>query len=162
MEGAKQAVLIADNEQLLVASYKSVLSTFPTGVCLVVFGAGDEAVAVTISSFASISLFPAIVQFALKNNSRFLGLLLESAEFGIYILSEGQKEVASYFGRYPASRVNSATLEAAASVIHCKFEGSLTKGDHTLIFGEVESFDLSGRRSMVYYQANYGVISQAS
>lgn len=155
---AMDDLILVQSAQRNMASYKRVLSTFPTGVCLVVIGADEDAIAVTISSFASISLSPAIVQFALKNNSRFLGLVVEETSYSIYILSEAQRDVASYFGQYPAAKVKRSVLEGAASVIHCKFEAALAKGDHTLIFGEVESFDIKTRRSLVYYQAGFGIV----
>lgn len=139
-----------------LADYKRLLSTFPTGVCLVVIGEGDAAVGVIISSFVPVSLSPAIVQFSLKNKSRFLDMLLAVSVFHIYIMSDRQADVAAFYGSNPASIVTDGVLNDAVSKIFCRFEDFIVKGDHTLVFGEVEDFSCELDQSLVYYKARFG------
>lgn len=141
-----------------LADYKRLLSTFPTGVCLVVIGEGDAALGVTISSFVPISLSPPIVQVSLKNNSRFLNMLLAESIFCIYILSDRQGDVATFYGSNPAATVMVEVLDNSVSKIYCRFEGYLVKGDHTLVFGEVEDFCSDLAQSLVYYKSRFGCV----
>jgi flavin reductase (DIM6/NTAB) family NADH-FMN oxidoreductase RutF len=138
-----------------IGNYKSALSTFPTGVCLAVAGGAGAAQAVTISSFVSISLDPPIVQLALKNNSRFLGTLLNTPAFSLYVLAEGQGELAMRYAKQPASAVQEDALLSAAAAIHCVVDETLLKGDHTVIFAAVTAAEHRNLRPLLYFRTQF-------
>ncbi|OCX25522.1 hypothetical protein BBI10_02220 [Pseudomonas graminis] len=83
-------------------------------------------------------------------------MLLAVSVFHIYIMSDRQADVAAFYGSNPASIVTDDVLNDAVSKIFCRFEDFIVKGDHTLVFGEVEDFSCELDQSLVYYKARFG------
>lgn len=142
-----------------IPKYKSTLSAFPTGVCLVVVRHGKEQLGVTISSFTSVSLNPPIVQFSLKNNSRFLGYISNSSEFGVYVLSDKQSQIALHYACNPSSIIQKAILDECTAMLRCGIEEILPKGDHSVVFGSVSDFEYRDRDSLLYYRSEFLLVN---
>ncbi|WP_053006640.1 flavin reductase family protein [Chromobacterium subtsugae] len=135
--------------------YKSTLGRFPTGVCLAVLEEGDDKIAITINSFSSVSLVPPIIQFSLKNHSRFLGKVRDARQFSVYFLARPQTEEALMFAKQPASPVSPQVLGDSAAAIHCRLEDTYQKGDHTMVFGEVKAVEHGRGDALAYYRSHF-------
>ncbi len=138
--------------------YKHALSLFPSGVCLLVTNSLDKKIGVTISSFSSVSLNPPIVQISLKNDSKFQRLLSGSSTFELYILSTTQSDHAIEYAKFPATEVPNDVLENSTALISCIIDDQLRKGDHTVVFGHVQTFSHSKKPSLIYYKSKFELL----
>ena len=81
------------------ADCKHAYSRFATGVMIAAAREQGEIYAVTISSFAPVSLDPATVLFCLHEQSRALPVFLRSMRMGLSVLSATQRYLSDRFAR---------------------------------------------------------------
>lgn len=85
---------------------------WPTGVTVVTSLSGAKRHGMTVNSFASISLEPAVVTITLAHATRTYSMVTESGIAGITILSQEQVEISDRFaGRIPEDGDRFAGLE---------------------------------------------------
>lgn len=85
---------------------------WPTGVSVVTSISGAHRHGMTVNSFASISLEPAVVTVTLSHTTRTFNLVTESGIAGITILGQDQAEISDRFaGRIPEEGDRFAGLE---------------------------------------------------
>jgi flavin reductase (DIM6/NTAB) family NADH-FMN oxidoreductase RutF len=85
---------------------------WPTGVTVVTSVSGAHRHGMTVNSFASVSLEPAVVAVTLSHTTRTYSLIVESGVAGITILSADQSEISDRFaGRIPEDGDRFAGLE---------------------------------------------------
>jgi flavin reductase (DIM6/NTAB) family NADH-FMN oxidoreductase RutF len=119
---------------------------WPTGVTVVTSLAGAYRHGMTVNSFASISLDPAVVSISLAHNTRTYSLIAESGLVGITILSQEQKEISDRFaGRIPEEGDRFAGMETTTLVsgvplimgglafLDCRVRATL-RLDHSTLF----------------------------
>lgn len=77
--------------------FKTVMRTWTSGVAVVTsFWEGMQH-GMTVNSFTSVSIEPALVVVTLANNTRTCQMVKQSRNFGVTILSEGQREISDRF-----------------------------------------------------------------
>lgn len=127
---------------------RNALGQFATGVCLVTVN--DEhgvAHALTVNSFASVSLDPPLVLWSLQKDAEIYALYEAAPEFCIAVLAQDQQEHSSGYAQKGGHRlmasdfepgVNGAPLIKNAVVnFECSLERALDGGDHTILLGRV-------------------------
>ncbi|MCX7891235.1 MAG: flavin reductase family protein [Burkholderiales bacterium] len=78
--------------------YRRVLGAFPTGVTVVTtLAPGGEPVGITVNSFASLSLEPPLVLWALNVRSPKLAIFDRAERFAVNVLAEDQVELSRRF-----------------------------------------------------------------
>lgn len=130
------------------AEFRRLMGQFATGVCVVSTPAKDGGIAaMTVNSFASVSLDPMLVSWNLHNSSSQFELYSAADHFAVSILAADQAELAQ---RY-AGRGDQQLLEQdftsggkglpviAGALVHfeCRRWSTFPAGDHTVIFGEI-------------------------
>ncbi len=148
---------------------RQAMRAWATGVTIVSSHAGGERHGMTVSSFTSISLDPPLVLVSLSQGSRTGELLLRSGEFGVTILSAGQREISERFsGRIPddADRfvgVETETLATGVPFVRgglayfdCRLVTRYPAGTNTLFIGEVVAArSLEAGEPLVYFDQGY-------
>lgn len=143
-------------------------------VTVVTAGSGDRAMGITIGSFASTSLEPALISFNLSRGARMHEILPFEATFIVHVLGEDQAEVSERFavpdvaGREQfagvASRVHESgtrIIDGSVVVLLCRLESVFPAGDHSLIVGRVvDSIGGSGRQPLLYYNQSYRSVGE--
>ena len=82
------------------SQFRQALGAFATGICLVTVRDGTLGpLAMTVNSFSSVSLEPALVLWSIQNSSDHLQLYTESPHFGISILSAEQAELSTHYAQ---------------------------------------------------------------
>lgn len=151
--------------------FRQALGVFPTGVVVITAVSPDgDPIAITVSSFNSVSLDPPLVLFSISRTSSSLAALLAAERFAISVLANDQREVSRRFARPQMdkfSECNSPFEKRAARVIEsclasfeCRLFGTHDGGDHLIIIGEVEHVEVSrGLDPLVFFRGNYRALS---
>lgn len=129
---------------------RAAMRAWTTGVTIVTAAHDGIQHGMTVSSFTSISLEPALVSISLHTTSRTGELIKKSGGFGLTILSEEQTQISELFaGRTDENenrlaRVESDTLVTGSPLIKgglawldCRVVHSYDAGMNTLFVGEV-------------------------
>jgi flavin reductase len=133
---------------------RSLLSRCPSGVCVVTVVADEHKLGLTIGSFASLSLQPPLVGFAVSKEAAMHELLREAGGCAISILAAGQEWLAQHFARgvppiamwHKVSTDEGANgaplLVGALGWLECVVEQEVSAGTHTFFVCEVRRVEL--------------------
>lgn len=151
---------------------RDALGRFATGVTVVTAReeGGGAPVGITVNSFASVSLDPALVLWSAARSSMRHRHFSSAPAFAIHVLHAGQKGLAERFTRTGAGfdglayQFNDAGVPLLGDVLarfECVTEATHEGGDHTIIIGLVTRFML--RREglpLTYFAGRYGGFSE--
>jgi flavin reductase (DIM6/NTAB) family NADH-FMN oxidoreductase RutF len=149
-------------------AYRTALGRFATGVTVVTASEADSGkpLGITVNSFASVSLDPALVLWsAARTSIRHAHFSLASA-FAIHVLGAGQADLALRFSRSAANfdgleidlnPQGVPLLPGALARFECLAETQHEGGDHTIIIGRVVRFTLGAPAApLVFAQGRFG------
>jgi flavin reductase (DIM6/NTAB) family NADH-FMN oxidoreductase RutF len=145
---------------------RNALGRFATGVCLVTTIAEDgSARALTINSFASVSLDPPLVLWSLQNDSEVYPLYAQAQRFAICVLSEEQTPLSVQYAtknghamtdaHYYAGVQGVPLIHDALATFECELETTHVGGDHLIIVGRVLSFAHGDGAPLVFFGGSY-------
>ncbi len=143
---------------------------YATGIAVVSTRDGDlKPYGMTISSFASLSLDPPLVQWSVKSSSYGYPIFRVAEMFAINILAADQEKVSRDFSA-PVDRfatVNCATglddlplIDGCLGWIECARERIVTIGDHHLIVGQVLRARTFDRPPLVHWRGGYWLLDR--
>ncbi len=148
--------------------FRGSLGRFATGVAVVTFiGPEGERRGITINSFTSISMDPALVLASIGRTARSHDAL-QGANFTINILGAEQQALASEFAGRPGSATPvwidgefAPRLGGTISWFECTPWADYDGGDHTIFLGEVRNFDYSRGDALGFVGGQFTVIPEA-
>jgi len=123
---------------------------FPTGVTVITTRLPDgQVVALTCSSFNTVSLAPPLVSWSVMRTSARAPAFLQASHFAISVLGAGHETLARAFARsaeeglrlsshYPAPS-GSPLIAGSAAVFDCSVHSTHELGDHHMLVGLVSS-----------------------
>lgn len=126
----------------------------------------------TVSSFASLSLDPPLVSFALDRASGLLAHLQPQDQVGVNILGAHQQDLASAFARRqrgPGLKFDGVAWTVRAGLPHLpggagwaagRVERHVDGGDHVLLVVHVEEGESSATAPLVYARRVFGTHSR--
>ena len=132
-------------------AYRHALGRFATGIAVITTRHDGRDHAMTVNSFASVSLDPPLVLFSCEKIARFHEAVTASGTWVASVLAASQAEASRWFalrGRafddqfadYPtreALEVGALVLDGCVAAVECRTIGAYEGGDHTVIVGEV-------------------------
>ncbi|MDL4818518.1 flavin reductase family protein [Actinomadura opuntiae] len=134
------------------ATFRRALGHVPTSVCVVTTSDQNGPTGMTVGSFTSISLDPALVGFFADSASTTLLRLRHAGHFTVNILSDAQGAICQAFARKHGDRLADVPLVSgehpaprvagAIGWIDCGLESVVTVGDHELVVGRVLDLDV--------------------
>lgn len=148
--------------------FRDVLGHWPTGVAII--SATDnrgERRAMTVGSFASVSLVPPLVSFFAATSSTTFPFIRDSGGFCVNILGADQHDLCARFARsggdkfaglsWNRTRSGSPVLDHAIAWVDCTINSTTEVGDHYVVVGEVVDLDDVRHDSpLVFYRGGYG------
>ncbi|WP_411850672.1 flavin reductase family protein [Stenotrophomonas sp. LGBM10] len=152
---------------LSAAALRHAFGQYPTGVAVVTTHRADAALrAMTINSFASLSLAPPLIVWSLCGHSQDLPLYRAGQPFGISILSAGQTAIARHFadGRLRHAALPEAMTRHASGIavvrgavahLLCTVERTLPGGDHVMIVGRVAHVETAPADTLAFHRGRY-------
>lgn len=152
---------------------RQALGRYPTGVAIVTTRLPDgRAVGLTINSFASLSLTPALVLWSLVARSPNLAAFQAAQHFAISVLAQDQQGLASRFAN-PAvldkfdqvalreSPEGVPVIDGALATLVCRRSKHVTEGDHELFIGQVVRLDTREGEPLVFHGGRFGALQMA-
>jgi flavin reductase (DIM6/NTAB) family NADH-FMN oxidoreductase RutF len=156
--------------------YRHALGRFATGIAVITTRFDGHDHAMTVNSFASVSLTPPLVLFSCEKIARFHEAITASGTWVASILADDQVEASRWFalrGRpfddqfaafptRPAEEVEALVLEGSLAVIECRTVGAYDGGDHTVIVGEVVAVAVRepSVEPLLYYGGGYRTLAE--
>lgn len=148
--------------------FRAVMGAFPTGVAVVTARRPDGSPSgLTVNSLTSVSLEPLLLLVCIDHTASSHEAILESGAFAVNLLAEGDARVSDVFAKPGRDRrfeglewedgpTRSPILTRALGWIDCRVHQTHVAGDHTIVVGRVEAFDLAaGDRPLVYHRGGY-------
>ncbi|WP_233205038.1 flavin reductase family protein [Alkalicaulis satelles] len=147
-------------------AYRDALARFPTGVALVTRTEDGQGRAMTINSFASVSLSPRLVLWSLARDSLRYGAFLAAEHYAINVLAGDQAGLSAACAldddmdaagaRWTPGAHGAPLVEGAIARFECTRVAVHPGGDHMIILGEVTAFDAPrAAPALVFHQSGY-------
>lgn len=148
---------------------RSAMRAWSAGVTVVAAAYENEKHGMTVNSFTSVSLDPALITIALQRNTRTHDLVMKSRVFGLTILSAEQKRISDLFaGRLPESEdrfshvqtenlvTGSPLIVGGLSWMDCRIVHMHDAGMNTLFIAEVLAARGTGSgEPLIYHNREY-------
>lgn len=145
---------------------RQAFSTFMTGVTVVTAldGQGNP-VGFTANSFSSVSLDPPLLLVCPGKSMHLFEVFNECEHFAVNILSEFQQDISNTFATESGDRFAKVSwtkdqqgcplLDGVAATFSCDTFKRVDAGDHVILIGQINDFQLLGSRGLGYSNNGY-------
>jgi flavin reductase ActVB len=124
-------------------------------------------IALTVSSFVTLSFDPPLVMFAIQHDTASYAPMVTSRSFGVSLLNSEQADVARCFSIRGRGRAAPETFDTgpklqvplirdALAQIECVTHETFMSGDHGIVVGMVEGVQTRGGQPLLYFSRQYG------
>lgn len=149
-------------------AFRRVLGSFPTGVVVITaMGDENEALAMTVGSFMSVSLDPPLVGFLPSKSSSSWASIRGVSRFGVNVLGNNQEDVCRAVATRKADKLHdfewslsehgSPRLAESIAFIDCETEQLYDGGDHEIVLGRVLALEsMSTTLPLLFFRGGYG------
>jgi len=145
---------------------KDAFGRFATGIGVAACRKADGSYeALTVNSFTSVSLDPALVLWCIECRAAAYPAFMAADSYGFTILRADQQAVSERFARYDAQKLSDDEIElweTGAPILKqrlagfdCKISARHKAGDHVILIGEVMRFDSVNGAPIIYFASNY-------
>jgi len=151
------------------AAFKDLMGSVCCPVTVLTTTTGDgRPHGTTVSSFASLSLRPAMVTFALDRGSELLSHLEISRRAGVNVLADGQCDIATAFARRGDDKFRGVPwsvddglprLHGTGGWMVVSVRDFVDGGDHLLVIGDAERAETVPTAPLVYARRTFGTHS---
>lgn len=141
---------------------------FATGVTVITIDSPDGPYGMTVNSFSSVSLEPALVLWSVDKSSARCHYFQEAPHFVVNILSTDQAATALGFARDPfafdgiawcKSDEGLPVLDDCVATLECQLEAVHPGGDHFIIVGKVLKACVAEREPLLFYKGDFGAMA---
>ncbi|KPF79766.1 flavin reductase [Brevundimonas sp. AAP58] len=152
-------------------AYRDALGAFATGVCVVTADGPDGPVGITINSFTSVSLSPRLVLWCLDERSERHPAFAGADRFAIHVLGAEGEGTARRFAKgngrmaddeFTRVAGQAPVLSGASARFECRTHDRVHMGDHLILVGEVEAYEVTGGETLTYHRGRYGRAGSAA
>lgn len=148
--------------------YRDTLGRFATGVTLVTADSVDGPIGITVNSFASVSLDPALVLWSVDKKSGRYRMFKEASHFAIHVLAQSQHQIAMEFARdatafhtkdWQLGENKLPLAKEALARFECITEAVHDGGDHSIIVGRVRRFSQRSGAPLIFTSGEFGTFT---
>lgn len=140
---------------------------FPTGVTVVTWFDEVGINGITVNSFTSVSLDPALALVSIDKRAKSLQQM-KGRPFTINILADTQEAIAWQFaGRNQEGLLiewneteKSPSIVGVAATISCEPWKEVDAGDHVLFIGEIKNFNRTDKPALTFYEGKMGSVAR--
>lgn len=144
--------------------FRNALGTFTTGVCVVTANPeGAVPFGMTVNSFASVSLDPALILWSIQNDSECLEGFDKANRFAVNILAIDQMDLSNQYAakgdhaldpaHFRLGRSGLPLLRGVVTSFECKLWARYPGGDHTILVGEVTAMENNPNKLPLLFSA---------
>jgi flavin reductase ActVB len=149
-------------------AFRNAMARFASGVTIVTTRNSDGVfVGFTASAFSSLSLEPPLLLVCLQKDADCYNTFMESDDFAVSILAQGQAEIARRFATKAIDKWDGTPVvdgkvaglplvRGASAHCECRTRDRVDGGDHTILVGEVVRAEVSDAEPMLHYNRQFG------
>lgn len=145
--------------------YRNALGHFGTGVTVITTSTSEGPIGMTVNSFASVSLNPALVLWSLSKTSGRFEAFQNAGHYSIHVMREDQGKLALEFAknadafdtcdwRYDGNSV--PLLNDALTRFDCTQQAVHDAGDHIIIVGQVRCVVANEGAPLIFAKGGFG------
>jgi flavin reductase (DIM6/NTAB) family NADH-FMN oxidoreductase RutF len=145
---------------------KNAFARYTTGVTVVsCLDPSGRALGITVNSFTSVSLEPALVSWCLDDRTSVADAFLNADHYAVSVLAADQEAQSQRFatpdnhafaeGEGERFATGAPLLEGRIAGFDCRLADRFRVGDHTMLIGEVVHFDSREAAPLVYVGRGY-------
>jgi flavin reductase (DIM6/NTAB) family NADH-FMN oxidoreductase RutF len=154
------------DDALRCQRFRRAAGQFPTGVTLLGTVVDGVPHGMTANAFATVSMDPLLVMVSVSHRTRTYDWIRRSGVFAVTVLGADQEETARWFATRdrPAGaqsfagvawraspRTGAPILVDGVSYFDCRVHEMHPAGDHTVVIGAVDSFDVLSERAPLLF-----------
>jgi flavin reductase len=168
MSNTAQTV-VSDARPRADLTFRQCLGHFATGVTVVTYEDAEGPQGVTVNSFTSVSLEPALVLVCIDNRSKSIPFLTKQP-FAINVLHHKQEDLAWHFAGRRSQNVTAEwhldggppLLAGSLAWLACTPWVQVQAGDHLIVVGRVTSFGARDHDPLCFYRGQFRSLSTQS
>ena len=160
----KRAAFEPDSENTRLL--RDAFGRFATGVTIVTAMTKDGPIAITATSFSSLSLTPALILWSPDKGSKRFPFFEAAQDYAIHVLAESQEEICWRIAKdgyglksedYSLNAAGVPVLNDSLACFECKQRSVVDGGDHAIVVGEVmkATFD-NTRKGICFFGGQMG------
>jgi flavin reductase (DIM6/NTAB) family NADH-FMN oxidoreductase RutF len=145
------------------------MGCFATGVTILTTHSDGKPSGMTVNSFTSVSLQPALVLICLANEARTTTAVRNRGWFAVNILADRQAELSQRFAQKDDDRFNDLDftldeynmplLPGCIAHLVCRVFRIDPGGDHIIVLGEVVKVDINPGNPLLFFRGGYAAIA---
>jgi flavin reductase (DIM6/NTAB) family NADH-FMN oxidoreductase RutF len=146
--------------------FRDALGAFSTGITIVTaLGPRGEKVGMTVNSFSSVSLEPALILWSIDRNASCYSEFIACNHYAVHILSAEQKTLSNLFSSRDNDQFSGLVCDKGiadlpllpdySACFQCAAEHQYDGGDHVILVGRVLAFCDRGAAPLLYYRGGY-------
>lgn len=147
-------------------AFRNALGNFTTGVAIITVNCKQEGdLALTINSFASVSLDPALVLWSINRSSDLFETFINTKVFTANILNASHQPFSNQFSKKEEHSLKDyewlkgengcAIVPDALAHFECETQEQIDGGDHIIFLGKVTDFSNKGGEPLLFSQGKY-------
>ena len=158
-----EKTFIPSPEQSL--AFREALSCFGTGVTVVTTNTSEGPAAITVNSFASVSLDPPLVLWCLDRDSNRYDAFHNCEYYAIHVMAQDQHDQALQFARngfdfshadWAVDHLGRPQLANCLARFDCQLHTRHEAGDHLIIVGQVEKVMFRTGKGLIFKRGQFG------
>ena len=145
---------------------KDAFGRFATGIAIAACKKeGGGYATLTINSFTSVSLNPALVLWCIETKASSYPAFMAAESYSLSILRADQRAYSDRFAQYAPEplqddeyeiwETGAPILKNRLAAFDCKIHARHKAGDHSILIGEVLKFDSADGAPLVYFASSY-------
>lgn len=145
---------------------KDAFGRFATGIGVATCRKEDGSfAALTINSFASVSLNPSLVLWCIERNASAFPAFMAAENYAVSILRADQRALSDRFAAYghellqdsetDIGKTGAPLLKGRLAGFDCQISARHKAGDHVIMLGEVVHFDSEPGEPLIYFSSDY-------
>lgn len=160
---SQETILVPSAEN--ARAYRNALGHFGTGVTVITTATDQGPIGVTVNSFASVSLEPALVLWSLSKTSGRFDAFQNARHYSIHVMHEDQDKLALTFAKeadaFETCNWRNDTngiplLSDALTRFDCTQEAVHDAGDHIIIVGRVVGVVVNEGDPLIFAKGKFG------
>ncbi len=146
-------------------AFREALGCFGTGVTVVTTSTPHGPSAITVNSFASVSLDPPLVLWCLARESNRYEAFRSARHYSIHVVAQDQQDLALRFARngldfshtdWSPDSAGRPQLSQCLARFDCTLSARHEAGDHLILVGEVEQVMYRTGKGLIFKRGQFG------
>ncbi|NOD45978.1 MULTISPECIES: flavin reductase family protein [unclassified Ruegeria] len=146
-------------------AFREALGCFGTGVTVITTQTEGGPRAITVNSFASVSLDPPLVLWCLAKESFRFDAFSSCEHYSIHVMAQDQQEQALLFARdgtdfshadWTEDETGRPQLTQCLARFDCRLHARHDAGDHLIIVGQVEQVMYRTGKGLIFKRGQFG------